>query len=208
MLAPRNPVLWPSLLMLIALIAAAPADAENRIRLRSGGDRADTITIDETAEPPMITVSSGVTVRGGPGTVRAVGGGKFQILVPGNVTYHLKARGGVDTITVVDGPGSSTYWLGAGAESDFVFVQDGPGDDRYKLEGKGGDDTYEVFDDAGDGNDYYYLKGASGADRFGISDGAGDDTYKLRGSAEADLTFTDADGDLDVVKVKGIELEP
>ncbi len=204
----KNLVLCHSFLALVALGTAMPTDAADRIRIRTGGKNPDTVVIDETATPPTLTVSSGVTVRGAPGALLSVGDGEFEILSAGDAYYHVKTRGGLDAVTVLDGPGSSIYWIGVGAESDTVLIHDGPGNDRYKVEGKGGDDTYDIFDDSGEGDDYYYIKGAKGADQFNISDGPGDDTYKMKASRDADLAFTDAAGDTDTVTTKGIELEP
>jgi len=193
---------------LTVLSATMPAHAGNRITLHSSGPRADTITIDETSSPPMITVTAGVRVRGSSGSLLDLGGGKFQILVPGNVRYHLKARGGVDTVTIIDGPGSSIYWVGVGGRDDTVVIHDGPGNDRYTVECKRGHDTVEIHDDSGDGDDSYYVKGASGDELFSISDGAGNDTYRVRGGRGTDeLEFTDTGGDTDVVEKRSIEIE-
>lgn len=200
--------LCTSLLGLAALLAATPADAIERIRIRSGGKDPNTVTIDETSTPPKITVSAGVAVRGAPGALVDLGGGEYEILVAGNAAYHVKTRGGIDSITVLDGPGDSTYWLGAGADSDTLFIQDGPGADEYKIEGKGGDDVYDILDNAGDGDDYYYVKASKGFDVINIDDGLGDDTYKVKATPDATLNFTDAGGDDDFMKVKPSSIAP
>ncbi len=200
--------LCTSFLGLAALLAATHADAIERIRIRSGGKDPNTVTIDETSTPPKITVSAGVAVRGAPGALVDLGGGEYEILVAGNAAYHVKTRGGVDSITVLDGPGDSTYWLGAGAEADTLFVQDGPGADEYKIEGKGGDDVYDIFDDAGDGDDYYYVKASKGFDVINIDDGPGNDTYKVKATPDATLNFTEAGGDDDFIKVKPSSIAP
>lgn len=202
----KKAVVYPSLLSLVVLGAVTAADAAERIRIRAG-KTSDTVVIDEASDPPMITVSADVTVRGAPGSILPLGGGQYQILAAGNATYHVKTRGASDSVTVIDGPGSSSYWLGVGADTDSVVVQDGPGDDSYTIEGKRGDDTYDILDDAGDGNDFYYIKGATGADQMNITDGPGDDTYKLRATPVADLLFADAPGDVDELKLKGVSLD-
>ena len=196
-------------LAIVALhsILVSTAGAQDRIRIRTGGKAPDTVRIDETSTPPMITVSAGVSVRGAPGSLVDLGGGQYEILSAGNAYYHVKTRSGVDSITVFDGPGASRYWLGSGADDDTVTVYDGPGSDQYKIEGKSGDDVFEVFDDAGDGNDTYYIKGASGEDLFEIVDGPGDDFYKLRGRSDDVLMFTDFPGDDDFMKLKGLSLD-
>jgi len=202
----RNLFLCQTLVGLVLLSGALPAGAIERIRIRGDELVGDTITIDETLSPPMITVSAGVAVSGAPGSLQGLGGGQYRILVAGNAYYHLKAKGAVDTITVIDGPGSSRYWLGAGADDDTVSVQDGPGNDEYTIEGKGGDDVYEIFDDSGNGDDAYFVKTASGDDLLNITDGPGDDLYHLKGTPDVDLVFTDAGGDADTIRSKGIPL--
>lgn len=204
----RIPFAYTALLGVLALSIAVPASARSKIRLRDGGASDDTIVIDETSNPPKITASAGVAVSGPPGSLRDLGGGQYEILVPGqDVTYHLKTRGGEDSVTVIDGPGSSTYWLGVGSEGDSVVVYDGPGNDRYKVEGKGGDDVYLISDDSGTGEDYYYVKGARGADQIDITDGEGNDFYKVKARSEASLAYNDAvTGDVDVMKLKGVSL--
>jgi hypothetical protein len=200
----RNLVLCQSLLAIVVLSGALPVGAAERIRIRGNLKGGDTVTIDETASPPTITVSSEVRVFGAEGSLLDLGGGKFQILVAGNAYYHVKVKGGTDSLTVLDGPGSSKYFLGAGADSDTVLVHDGPGNDEYRIEGKGGDDIHEIHDDSGDGDDHYFIKGASGADLFNVSDGPGNDFYDLKGREEAVLIFTDVGGDVDVVRTRGI----
>lgn len=197
-----------ALFALCALCFAMSADAaSNRIRMRDGGSSDDTVVIDETSNPPMLTVSPGVAVSVVPGKLVDLGGGRYEILIAGDAEYHLKARGGVDHVTIIDGPGSSRYWIGVGAEGDTVLISDGPGDDRYKIEGKSGDDVYEIVDD--EGNDLYYVKGAKGADQISLTDGPGDDVYKVKARSEANLEFTDeSGGDQDLVKTKGIDFDP
>ena len=196
------------LAVLASMIPADARDSRDRIRIRSGGKSADTVVIDETSNPPLLTVSAGMSVRGAPGSLVDLGGGAYEILSAGNAYYHVKTRSGVDSVTVRDGPGSSSYWLGVGADEDFVVVFDGPGSDIYKIEGKGGDDNYEISDASGTGDDQYYLKGASGEDQFHVEDGPGDDFYKIRARPEADLMFTDFPGDDDFMKLKGVVYEP
>lgn len=193
---------------LLAFAVATPADAFERIRIRAGGKVADTITIDETSVPPMITVSEGVTIKGAPGSVLPLGNGQYEILVAGNAAYHIKTRNGSDSVTVFDGPGASSYWIGVGADDDTVLVHDGPGDDEYKIEGKGGYDEYDVFDDSGSGEDSYYVKGASGGDLINITDGGDNDVYKVKASKDATLNFTDTLGDVDYIKTKGVQVNP
>ena len=199
----RNRLLCLSFLIVAALCMAVPADAQTRIRIRAGGKANDTITIDETSNPPMITTSEGVTLKSAPGALVDLGNGQYEILVAGDAFYHLKARNGVDTITVFDGPGNSLYWLGGGADDDTIIVYDGPGDDEYKVEGKSGTDVIELYDDSGDGNDYYYAKGSKGDDQFTLVDGPGDDFYKFKAKLGATLDFTDAPGDVDEIQVRG-----
>lgn len=193
---------------LVALAAAVPADAKDRIRIRVGGKTADTVVIDETSTPPMITVSSEASVRGRPDSVVPLGNGQYQILLTNGANYHVKTRGGIDSVTVIDGPGNSTYWIGVGADDDTVLVHDGPGDDEYKIEGKSGDDVYDIYDDSGDGNDLYYVKGAKGADLINFWDGVGDDLYKVKARFEATLVINDTPGDNDEVRTKGFEYTP
>jgi len=204
----RKVVLCLTFAALVAFAAAVPADAKDRIRVRVGGKTADTVVIDETSTPPMITVSSEASVRGRPDSVVPLGNGQYEILLTDGANYHIKTRGGVDSVTIIDGPGTSTYWIGVGADDDTVLIHDGPGDDEYKVEGKGGDDVYDIFDDSGDGNDLYYVKGAKGADVITIADGAGDDLYKVKARPEATLVIADTPGDDDEVRTKGIDYTP
>lgn len=189
-------------------MAAAPiADAQDRIRIRTGGKTDDTVVIDETSIPPTITISNG-EVRGAPGSINDLGGGVYEILSAGNAYYHLKTRSGTDTVTVYDGPGNSKYWLGVGKDTDQVTVIDGPGDDEYKIEGKRGDDVYDVTD--GEGADYYYVKAASGLDQITFNDSDTTDTLKVKARPEATLFFNDVAeaGAADEVILKGVTVAP
>ena len=204
----RDLALFQVLVSLVVLGVSISADAATRIRIRAN-ETADVITIDETSSPPMITVTPGVSVQSKPGGLLDLGGGQYQILVPGDAKYHLKTHGGIDAVTVIDGPGESNYWIGVGADNDTVTIHDGPGEDVYKVEGKGEDEIYEVRDDTGTGDDLYYLKGASGSELFNITDGPGNDIYKLNGARDHDeFVFTDAGGDVDFVVTKNIEVVP
>ena len=194
--------------LFIASILPAEAGKRARIRIRSGNATANAVVIDETSTPPTLTISPGMAVRSAPGSLLDLGNDTYEILVAGDAAYHVKTRGGVDSIVVRDGPGSSTYWLGAGADSDTVEVYDGPGVDFYTIEGKKGDDQYTVDDTGGDSEDVYYIKGAKWFDQYDIHDGPGDDLYKFRGSSDGTVTFTDAAGDLDTIRAKGVSVAP
>lgn len=187
-----------------AFSVAAPADAQERIRIRTGGKTADTVVIDETSTPPKITISNG-EARGAPGALVDLGNGEYEILVPGNAYYHLKTRSGADDVTVIDGPGNSEYWLGLGKDDDTLTIIDGPGNDEYKIEGKRGADVYDITD--GDGADWYYVKTASGADQVTITDSPSDDYYKARGRPEATFRIIDPAGN-DEVQTKGVTVLP
>lgn len=194
--------------LLLASILPAEAGGRSRIRIRSGNATANTVVIDETSTPPKLTLTPGMAVRAAPGALLDLGGGVYEILVAGDAAYHVKTRGGVDSIVVRDGPGSSTYWLGAGADSDTVEVYDGPGVDFYTIEGKKGDDHYTIDDTGGDSEDGYYIKGAQGVDRYDVMDGPGNDLYKFRGSSDGIVVFVDAMGDEDQIRAKGVSVTP
>ncbi len=182
--------------LLLASILPAEAAGRSRIRIRSGNATANTVVIDETSTPPKLTLTPGMAVRAAPGALLDLGGGVYEILVAGDAAYHVKTRGGIDSIVVRDGPGSSTYWLGAGADSDIVEV--------YEK----GDDHYTIDDTGGDSEDGYYIKGAKGVDRYDVMDGPGNDLYKFRGSSDGIVVFVDAMGDEDQIRAKGVSVTP